>query len=193
MLKPTINAPELFRKPRRENPSLLSAARAFGSAAVSSSSPRSLTTPARITFDRGQHPHICKTTAQYAGHRLLDLLFRRARILIQKSFRRHDNAAHAESALRRLLVDKRLLNRVRFLDRPQPLQCGDAGPGHSLHRGHTGADGVPVNHNRTSPALTQATTELRTAKLQIVAEGIEQRRCRVDFQRGGRASYTRPK
>ena len=28
MLKPTINAPELFRKPRRENPSLLSAARA---------------------------------------------------------------------------------------------------------------------------------------------------------------------
>src|SRR5688572_28314103 len=70
---------------------------------------------ARVLGDRANHPCVCKAAAQHARHRLPDLRLGRPRILIEKRFRREDDAAQAEAALRGLLVDEPLLDWVWIL------------------------------------------------------------------------------
>ena len=90
-------------------------------------------------------------------------------ILVQKSFRGHDDATDAESALRRLFIDECLLNRVRLFGSPEPFERGDLGAGHRLNRGDARADSIPFDDYRASAALAESTTEFRAAKFEIVA------------------------
>ena len=68
-----------------------------------------------------------EAAAEHAGHRLLDLGVARLRVLIEERLRREDDAVQAEAALRRLLVDERLLNRMRLLDGAEPFERRDLG------------------------------------------------------------------
>src|SRR6185436_4817585 len=81
--------------------------------------------PFGIATNGFEHAHVGEAAAQDTGERLLDLFVRCARIAIEKGLRGQDDAAQAEATLRSLLVDERLLQRMRFLDRPQPLERGD--------------------------------------------------------------------
>src|SRR5437870_3153864 len=63
--------------------------------------------------------------AQYSGQRGSNLFIGWIGVLVQEGLHGQDDAADAISALRRLLVDERLLNRVRMLERPETLQRND--------------------------------------------------------------------
>ena len=86
-----------------------------------------LSSPLRIPVDRAQHPRVREAPAQHARQRLPDLRLGRLRILIQERLGRQDDAAQAEPALRRLLVDERLLERVRLLGRAEAVERRDLG------------------------------------------------------------------
>ena len=110
-----------------------------------------------------------EATAEHARHRLLDLFVARPGILVQKSFGGHDDAAHAEAALRRLLIDERLLNRVGLFDAAQTFERCDFDAVDGLHRRDAGPHGLALDDDRTGAALTQPAAKLRPAQLQIVA------------------------
>src|SRR5262245_30781741 len=60
------------------------------------------------------------TPAQYSGQRAPDLFVGWLRVLVQKSFCSQDHSVDAVAALRSLLVDEGLLDRVRTLERSEP-------------------------------------------------------------------------
>ena len=97
-----------------------------------------------------------KTAAQHAAQGLVNLLIRRVRLRVQQSFRCKDDAAQAEATLRRLFVDKRLLDRMRFFRGSEPIQRGDVSATHRAHGRPAGPHGPPVHDGRTRPALTQS-------------------------------------
>ena len=65
--------------------------------------------------------------AEIAGERLAHVGFGRLRLAVEQLLGRHDHAVDAVAALRRLLVDEGLLQRVRLLERAEPLERGDLG------------------------------------------------------------------
>ena len=58
-------------------------------------------------------------------HGLADLRVGRMRILVQHGLRRHDLSVLTESALRDLLIDPGLLQRVQLAVRGEPFERGD--------------------------------------------------------------------
>ena len=121
-----------------------------------------------------------ETPAQDAGQRLPDLRRRRLGILIEKCLRGQDHAVEAEAALRRLFVDKRLLNRVRLFGRAQTLERRDARAADGRDGCHARADRAAADNRGARAALAEAAAELRTAQTEVIAEHIEERRCRID-------------
>ena len=63
--------------------------------------------------------------AEIALERLLYVVVARLRILFQERRSRHDHAIRAVSALRRLLVDEGLLERVERVGLAEALERGD--------------------------------------------------------------------
>ena len=104
-------------------------------------------------------------------------------LLIEQRLGREDDAAQAEAALRRLLVDERLLDRMRTLGRAEPFERGDLGAGYGLHRRHARPDRLAVHDHGAGAALAEPAAELRAAQRQIVAEHVEERRRRVGIER----------
>ena len=84
-------------------------------------------TPLRVPLDGAKHPRVRGAAAQHAGHRLPDLRVRRFRVPIEERLGGHDDAVDAEAALHRLLVDERLLNRMRLVDRAETFERRDLG------------------------------------------------------------------
>ena len=68
----------------------------------------------------------------------------RARILVEERLGGQDDAAQAEAALRGLLVDERLLNRMRLLGRAQAFERRDLGTGDRADRRDARPDGLAV-------------------------------------------------
>ena len=69
--------------------------------------------------------HSCmgETAAENRREGLLDFAFARRGVLIEKRLRGEDDAIQTEAALRRLLVDKSLLDGMRFLRECQDLRA----------------------------------------------------------------------
>jgi hypothetical protein len=84
-------------------------------------------------------------------------------ILIEERLRRQNHAAQAETALRGLLVDERLLKRVWALDRAQPFERRDLGASYRAHGRHARPHGASLDDHRARAALPQPTSELRAA------------------------------
>src|SRR5207237_1595059 len=69
--------------------------------------------PAGVSLDCAKHARVREAAAQHTGHALLNLSVGGFRVAIDERFRRHDHRVQAKSALCGLLVDERLLNRMR--------------------------------------------------------------------------------
>ena len=122
-----------------------------------------------------------EAAAQHAGHRLLDLRVGRLRILIEERLGGQDDAVQAEAALRGLLVDERLLDRMRLLDGAEPFERRDLG---ARHRDCTGVTqeriACPSTMTVQAPHWPRPQPNFGPAQRQIVAEHVEQRRRRID-------------
>src|SRR6266496_2355905 len=110
-------------------------------------------------------------------------------MFIQQRLRRKNHAAETESALGRLFIDKRLLNRVRLFRSSQALQRRDLLLFHGADWHDAGADRLPAYEDRAGSALRQAAAEFGSAQLQIVAEDIQQWRFGIDVHRVNVAVY----
>src|SRR5262249_5152835 len=90
-----------------------------------------------------------------------------------------DCAAQTKATLRPLLVDEGLLQRVRPPGRTQPFQPGDLYPSHRPDRCATGPDRAPRGRYCAAAAPGEPTAELWPAQVEVVAEHVQQRRCRI--------------
>src|SRR3954453_3898282 len=87
----------------------------------------------RRALDRAQDAHMRAAAAFEAGERVLDLGIVRLLVLVEQRRRRHDPAVDAIAALRHLLFDIGLLDRMRLFRRaraapPPPLACAPPPP-----------------------------------------------------------------
>lgn len=124
-----------------------------------------------------------EAAAEHTRHRVLDLIISGVGILIEESLGSHNDSADAESALRRLFLDKRLLQRVRPVNGPEAFQSCYLDAFDGLHRGDAGPDCLVFDDHGTGSALAEPAAELRSAQFQIIAQGVKQRRCRIHVQR----------
>ena len=92
-------------------------------------------------------------TTEVAGQGGLDLVIGGLGILIEKSLGRHDHAVDTVTALRRLLVDKGLLDIVHPLDRPRTVERGDGFVLRCADWSNAGTKGVTVHDHGASAAL----------------------------------------
>jgi len=123
--------------------------------------------------------------AQYSGEGRPNLFVGWIGVLIQKSLCGQDDAADAVSALRCLLVDEGLLDRVRMLKRSETLQRDNFVACSSRHGSDARADGFTAGEHRARPALAKTATELRSIQLKVVPQDVEQRSRRIDVNRRG--------
>src|SRR5262245_18806943 len=120
--------------------------------------------PPGVLANRRPHARVRETAAQDCGQRLLQLCVGRLRILIERRLRGQDHAAEAITALRGLLVNERLLDRMGLRRRAEALERSDLGAGDARDRRHTRADrAAAADDHRTGSALTKAATEFRSA------------------------------
>src|SRR5262245_63262593 len=117
--------------------------------------------------------------AKHTGHGLLDLHVAGFRISIEERLRSEDHAVHTEPALHGLFIDKRLLNRMRFLDRSESLERRDFRSDCATHRRLARPHRLAAENYRAGSTLSEATTKLRAPKGQVVAQDVKQRRGRV--------------
>src|SRR5713101_5734823 len=115
--------------------------------------------------------------------RPLNLFVGRIRVLVQKGLRGQDYAVAAVPTLRCLLVDEGLLNRVRMLEGPEPLQREDLLGSGCRHGSDARADGFTARNDRARPALREPTAELRSIQPEVVPQDVEQGSSRVDVNR----------
>src|SRR6478672_1640038 len=129
----------------------------------------------RCALDRAQDAHVGAAAALEAGERVLDLRLGRLLVLIEERGRGHDPAIDAIAALRHLLLDIGLLDRVRLFRRAEARQGDDLAVPDRRHRGHAGAYGLAVDVHRAGAALRQTAAEMRVVERELVAQRIEQR------------------
>src|ERR1700682_964280 len=115
-----------------------------------------------------------ETSAQNARHRLLDFYLSSFRFFVQESLRCHNDGIQAKTALRGAFFDERFLKRMRLLDRSQSFQSGDLSSVHGFHGRDAGANRLALHNDGAGSALAKAATKLRSAKLKIVGQHIEQ-------------------
>src|SRR5262249_14285509 len=107
--------------------------------------------------------------AEVVGERLLDLGYTRVLVLREQRNRPNDHAVEAIAALRRLLVDERLLHRGRLLRTAEALERYDFSLSHGGELGLTGMHRLVIQKHHASAALTKAAAETWPAQLQIFA------------------------
>src|SRR5579864_8607042 len=162
-----MRAPEVFRNLRRERAGLMRAS------------------PGHSV--RWRASCVDKAAAKYVLQGLFYVLGGGFWVAIEERFRGEHHAAEAETALRGLLINEGLLQRMRLLRRAQALQGHDFGFSDGADRCNAGASGAAVQQNRAGAALTEAAAEFGAAQLEFVAEHIEQRRGRINIHGMGAA------
>src|SRR3984893_7512761 len=103
-------------------------------------------------------------------------------MLIEKCLERHYEAGGAEAALRSIVIDERLLDRMK---------------GFALHQGFDGSDGLALSFNRqyragidrtvveqhsTGATLSPIAHALRARNIKLIAEGVKQGDARLELQ-----------
>ena len=134
----------------------------------------------RRALDRGLNAVIRHAAAQGAGHPLADLRVGRVGVLVEQHLGGQDLAVLAEAALRHLLVDPRLLDRMQHAVFREPLERGDLGALHRRHRPDARAHRFALDDDRARAALAEPASESRPLQAEIVAQDVEQRSRRLD-------------
>jgi hypothetical protein len=128
---------------------------------------------------RADDPAVRPAAAQIAVQRLPYLLFGRGGTVGQQTGRGHHHAGAAVTALGRLLVDERLLDRMQpAVTIRQPLHGGDRAVD-ARHRQVAGGTGAAVDEHEARPAQPQPAAEPRAGQAQVMTEHVEQRRARL--------------
>src|SRR5262249_39725118 len=86
--------------------------------------------------------------------------------------RRHHLSRLAVTALRHLLVDPGLLDRVAVIS-GQSFDRGDLLPGHARQWGHTRTHGVAIDHHGARAAMGDSASKLRPCKTERIAQNPE--------------------
>src|SRR6185369_7619706 len=142
----------------------------------------------RGALDGGDDALVRAAAAEVVLQRLPDLALRRAGLPRREERRGlHDHAVDAVAALRRLLLDERLLHQRGLLRRPQPLQRDHLPRAQLRDRQHARAYGLAVDQHGAGAALRQAAPELRAVQSEVVAQDVEERRVGFDIDLVGLA------
>ena len=128
-------------------------------------------------MNRAPNAVVRPAAAQVAGHRLRNLIVGGLRSLGQQSRRGHDLTGLTISALRNLLLDPRLLQRMQSTS-GQALNGGDVFRGGLRDWRGTGSHGGSIHVDRTCATQTGATAEFCARHFQGIAQNPEQRRLR---------------
>src|SRR5215207_3287714 len=109
---------------------------------------------------RADDAHMRAATAEISRQCLPDVRFARLVVLVQQGGRRHHHAGDAVAALRRLLVEKGLLDGMWIVKRTQSLQRGDLLAGCVTDRVDAGANGLAVDVDSARAALRKPAAKL---------------------------------
>src|ERR1700752_1711371 len=125
-------------------------------------------------MDRGANTRIGSATAQIAGHHLIDLLVRWLWDLFEKRNGLHDLAGLAIAALRYLMLESGLQDRV-LVSICQPFDRDYRLTSDLTDMRLTGTDGHSVYLNGTGAALRDTTAVLGTCDTEFVPQHPKQR------------------
>jgi hypothetical protein len=127
-------------------------------------------------------PEIGAAAAQIV-ERLVDLNVGRVRDALQQIDHGHDLAGLAIAALRDILIDPRLLNRVQRVAIGQPLDRHHRATGDRRHRHDAGPRDRAIDMHRARPANTAPASEFRALEPGFAAQIPEQRHVFVAAER----------
>src|SRR5262249_16645858 len=113
-------------------------------------------------------------------HVLPDLRRRRLRVALEQRVRANDQAGYAEPALGRLFLDEGALHRPWICDRAEAFERPDPGALEDGNRNDAREYRPPFDEHGTRAALAQAAAVFGTVQLQVIAQHVEQGRCRID-------------
>src|ERR1700680_4540610 len=103
------------------------------------------------------------------------------RILIQQRLGRHDLPVLTKAALRNLLINPCLLQRVELTFFGDSFERGDLTLDGGSRR-NTGASRYAIDYHGAQPALTKSATKTWPSQAKIIAQDIEQWGLRIDVQ-----------
>src|SRR4030088_2472717 len=162
--KTTTRAPSPAVKSRRET---------IG--AFMSAPPRGLGGAQHRTHD----PVMGAAAAQVERQPFAHLRFGGMRRAVEDGFGAHDHAVDAVAALRRLLGDEGLLQRMRPVHAAEAFDRHDLGLADIPDRYDAGAYRLPGDQDPAGPARRQPAAEYRAVERKIIAQHVEQRRVRL--------------
>src|SRR6266516_3738564 len=102
--------------------------------------------------------------AQIGGEPLAHLLLGRLRNAVEDLLRGHDHAVDAIAALRRLLLDEGALQRMRVVDRAEPLDRGDVHLADRADRRDARPRRTPADENGAGATLRKPAAEFRAVE-----------------------------
>src|SRR5437764_8155421 len=137
-------------------------------------------------LDGADDAQVRAAATKVLGERSADLLLGRIACGLQERGGLHDHAVDAIAALHRLLVDERLLQRVRLRRRSETFERHEFLPRGGRHRHGAGTHGLAVEVHRARAALTQPAAEARSMHPEVIAQRIEQRHLRIVGRDGRR-------
>ena len=147
--------------------------------------------PPGYPLNRADDPAMHPAAAQIAVQSLPHLLLGRGGMLAQQAGRGYHHAGGAITALDGLLVDERLLDRMKPIAGLQPLH-GDDRAVHGRHRQVAGRAGAVPDQHEARPAQSRPAAESRPGQAQVLAEHVEQRRIRLAGHTALRAVHGQP-
>ena len=132
-----------------------------------------------IPICRGEHrTHdlwVCAATTEVATHSAPHVCFGRLRVFLEQRDAGENLPWSAESALQRVMVDERLLERVQLVSAPDPLDSRDLPILARRRKRETRIHRSPVEQNGAGPAFPSTAHELRSGQLQPLAQRHEKR------------------
>jgi len=135
----------------------------------------------RCALDGGLDAVVRHAAAQRARHRLADFRIGGLRVAVEEDLRGQDLPVLTEAALRDLLVDPGLLDRMEHAVLGQPFERGDLGALHGGRGPDTRSNRLAFDDHGACAALTESATEAWPSQAEIVAEDVEQRSRRIDI------------
>src|SRR5437879_7036721 len=118
---------------------------------------------------------VARAAAQVARQRLLDLVTRGSRVLVEQRFGGEQEGGRTVPALRRAELGERVLERMQRPTLCHPLDRLHAMPRAREAEHQAGEHGLPVHEHGARAALAQLAAVLRAGEAQVFAQHFEQR------------------
>ena len=104
--------------------------------------------------------------------------------MVEQRLGTHQDSREAVAALARLLIQKRLLQRMRLHGGAEPFDGCDATSGDRADLARAGVDRLAIEQHHAASALLQAATVSRAFQIEPVAQNVQQ--WRHGFRRDAR-------